>query len=103
MKIYDVLKKPRLTEKAYLNISQNKYVFEVDIHASKNDVKRSIEELFGVDVLSVHTMNVRGKEKTRGAMRRNVIRTSRKKKAIVEIKDGQTIKIFDEIYKSDEK
>lgn len=102
MKISDVLKKPRLTEKSYNHMSENKYVFEIDEHASKNDVKAAVENLYGVDVIGVRTIHLRSKKKVRG-IKRNVVRTGVTKKAIVEVKEGQSIKTFDEIFKTDTK
>jgi large subunit ribosomal protein L23 len=101
MKITDIIKNPRLTEKAYLHLSENKYVFDVDTHASKADVKDAVEKLFKVEVVGVRTSIRRSKKKLRGARRNIVYRTPKMKKAIVELATGQTIKFFDEIFKGE--
>jgi large subunit ribosomal protein L23 len=71
---------------------QNKYYFRVALNANKVEIKHAIEELFKVDVLSCETMRVKGKRKSWG-------RTSGKradwKKAIVTLKEGDRISIFE--------
>ncbi len=101
MNIHTILKSPRLTEKAYMNIARSAYVFDVDLKASKGDIKEAVESLFDVDVVSVRTMTIRGKKKARGRSRK-IVKTAKLKKAVVEVAEGQTISIFDEIYKSEE-
>ena len=101
MKINDILKKPRFTEKSYLNTTFNKYIFDVDSRASKPEIKKAVSELFAVDVINVATMTVRSKKKYRGMKKRSLVKSTKFKKAVVEIKAGQSIKIFDEIFKSE--
>lgn len=103
MKISDVIKGTRLTEKTYQATAENKYVFNVSVDATKDDVRVAVEKLFEVEVVSVRTINVRGKLKLGGKNKRNYYRTSRYKKAIVELKSGQTISAFDEIFNEEKK
>lgn len=84
MNLYQVIKQPIITEKSTAQASQGKYTFEVDKKASKGEIKRAVEELFGVKVLDVRTANIRGKG-VRGDW----------KKAVVTLKEGDKIDIFD--------
>lgn len=92
--ITDVLKKPVLTEKSLLlQQTENKYTFDVELTANKIEVKQAVEAMFGVKVESVNIMNVAPKTKRMG---RYVGKTNKRKKAIVKLKEGQTINLFDE-------
>ena len=67
MNLYDVLKKPKLTEKSGLLKEEfNQFVFEVDPKANKVQIKESVEKAFKVEVEKVRTMNVTGKKKRLG-------------------------------------
>jgi len=61
--IFEVLKFPVVTEKSTHSMSSNRYVFKVLKNATKKDIKRSIEIIFNVSVLSVNTLNQNGKKK----------------------------------------
>ena len=63
MRTYDIIKKPILSEKTYAEIANKKYAFVVDKNANKVEIKKAIEEIFGVKVKSVNTANVNGKLK----------------------------------------
>ncbi len=90
---YDVLIRPLVTEKAVnLAQQQNKYTFYVDKRANKIEIKKAVEDLFKVKVLSVNTINVKGKKKRVG---RYEGRTPDHKKAIVTLKPGDKIDIFE--------
>ena len=92
--ITDVLKKPVLTEKSLLlQQTENKYTFDVELTANKIEVKQAVEAMFGVKVESVNIMNVSPKTKRMG---RYVGKTNKRKKAIVKLKEGQTINLFGE-------
>lgn len=88
----DVLKKPVVSEKSMALLEDNKYTFYVDPKANKIEIKHAVEELFNVTVLDVNTMNVNGKVKRMG---RHVGRTADRKKAIVKLKDGDKLEIFE--------
>ena len=92
--ITDVLKKPVLTEKSLkLMEEQNKYTFDVDLHANKIEIRHAVEKLFGVKVVSVNVMNIPAKEKRMG---RYVGKTIRRRKAIVKLAEGEKIDLFGE-------
>lgn len=82
MRPEDIIIAPIVTEKSNDLINLGKYTFKVNKKATKIDVARAVESLFGVKVLNVNTMNIKGKKKRVG---RNVGMTSDWKKAIVTI------------------
>ena len=88
-RIYIVLDEPHISEKVTnLGDSSNQYAFKVAKDATKAEVKEAVEQLFGVEVLNVTTLNVRGKVK------RNRYGTARKKnwkKAYVRVAAGQEL------------
>ena len=91
--IFQVVKKIRLSEKATLLGEQNnEYVFEVDRKSNKLEIKRAVEKLFEVKVADVRTCNYAGKKKR--ARRADFGRTAHWKKAIVKLKDGETIELI---------
>ena len=94
MHIYDVLKRPIVTEKSTLSIeTDNKYVFEVDMRANKMLVKDAVQNAFDVDVNDVHILVMPAKTARRG--RRIAIRTTKWKKAIVTLEAGNHIQLFE--------
>ena len=94
--IYDVLKRPIVTEKTnYMNSELHQYVFEVSIDASKVLVKDAIETLFEVTVNRVNLIKVPPKRTRRWKSRRVKVRRSGYKKAIVTLAEGDTIDIFE--------
>ena len=93
MNIFDVLRAPKMTEKTLsLKEEANQFAFEVDQRVNKIQIKESIEQSFKVSVLKVRTMNVRGKKKRLG--RYQGLKSSWKK-AIVTLKEGDTIEYFE--------
>ena len=92
---YDVVKAPILTEKSYDYIAHRIYTFEVAKTANKIEITQAVEEIFGVKVASVHTVNKIGKVKRQG---RTQGRTAAKKKAYVKLTaDSKGIELFDGI------
>jgi large subunit ribosomal protein L23 len=92
---HSILRYPSVTEKnTQLRTSQNKYVFEVLPKATKPQIKKAVEKVFGVKVLSVNTMVVKGKKKRQG---RTMGYRSDWKKAIIKLAAGQTISKFGEV------
>ncbi|MCD6595903.1 50S ribosomal protein L23 [bacterium] len=84
---------PIITEKATsMRETENKYLFYVHPKANKKNIKRSIEELFKVDVINIRTQNLLGQPRIRG---QHTGRTALRKKAIVRIKEGQKIPFFE--------
>ena len=93
MNIFDVLRAPKMSEKTLsLKEEANQFAFEVDQRVNKIQIKESIEKSFKVSVLKVRTMNVRGKQKRLG--RYQGLKSSWKK-AIVTLKEGDTIEYFE--------
>ena len=87
---------PILSEKSNMLVSQNKYVFRVNVKSNKLQIKEAVEKRFGVKVINVATMNFKGKRKNLTIRSSgNVIRTSGKrsswKKAIVSLNQGDKI------------
>lgn len=94
--IYDVLRKPIITEKSnYQNSVLHQYVFEVARTATKAMVKDAVETLFDVEVLKVNIINVPAKQTRRARSRRLAVRKSAYKKAIVTLAPEDTIDIFE--------
>ena len=94
--IYDVLRRPIVTEKSnYLNSDLHQYVFEVTMNATKNMVKSAVETLFDVNVMRVNIVNVPARRTRRARSRRLLIRRGAYKKAIVTLVAGDTIDIFE--------
>ena len=90
---YDIIKKPVITERSMSGIAESKYVFEVATSANKVEIKKAIEEIFGVKVASVNTVKLPGKWKRMGV---HTGKTSAKKKAIVTLTaDSKPIEIFE--------
>ena len=87
--VYDILKRPRITEKAtYQRKIGNQVVFEVDRRANKIEIKEAVERIFKVGVKSVNTMNIKGKPKRVGL---HSGRRAGYKKAVVTLLEGDTI------------
>ena len=95
MKNYDIIRRPLLTEKSYADIANKKYTFVVAKDANKVEIKKAIEEIFGVSVESVNTSNVRGKLKRQGATSG---KTAAYKKAFVKLTaDSKAIEFFESL------
>ena len=88
--IYTVLKRPLITEKTADLSMLNKYIFVVGDGANKNEVKKSVESLYGVSVMSVNIVKVPRKKRHRG---RVMGWKAGFKKAIVTVKEGDKIEI----------
>ena len=91
---YDVIIKPIVTENSMLQTSDRKYTFEVLKNANKTEIRKAVEEVFGVKVEKVNTLNVKGKLKRQG---RTQGYTRSWKKAIVKLtaKSSKSIEFFD--------
>lgn len=89
----DIILKPVITEASMQDLQARKYTFKVAKTANKIEIKDAVEEIFGVKVASVHTMNVKGQYRRMG---KNEGYTSAWKKAIVTLTEGsKTIPFFD--------
>lgn len=89
-----ILKRPVITEKALTLARSGFFTFAVDRQASKKMIAKAVKDEFGVDVISVATMLVKGKSRRVGRTRREVA-TQQLKKAIVKLKKDQKIALFD--------
>ena len=94
MQLFEVLRRPLVTEKNTALQAQSKYAFEVDRDANKVQVKQAVEKAFKVTVTAVNIITVRGKEKRVG---RKQVLGSPSKKAVVTLKPGDKIQIFEGI------
>ena len=99
MKLSEVLIKPILTEKA--NGQQDKlrrYAFKVDRKANKLEIKKAIEEFYGVNIVDVNTLVVPGKNKTRYT-KKGFTKGQKQayKKAMVTVAEGETIDLYSSI------
>lgn len=90
---YDIIKRPVITEKSMSQMANRQYTFMVHKDANKSMVKKAIEQIFGVDVEDVKTVNYEGKEKRVGV---HIGRRAGYKKAIVKLKEGsKSIEFFE--------
>jgi large subunit ribosomal protein L23 len=87
-----VLIRPVVSEKSYALLAANKYTFRVHPEANKTQVRQAVEEIFGVRVEDVRTVNVRSKPKRRGYTSG---RTREWKKAIVQLHQDDSIELFE--------
>ena len=93
MNRFDIIKRPLDTEKLdRMRDRENKFAFEIDMKASKTEVKQAIEGLFKVKVVDIKTAIVRGKFRRIG---RSEGQRSNWKKAIVTLKEGDAISLFE--------
>lgn len=90
---HDIIRKPVITEKTMTAMAENKYTFIVHINSNKSQIKRAVEEVFGVKVASVQTIRTMGKTKRMGV---HVGKRSDYKKAIVTLEaDSKGIEFFE--------
>jgi len=95
MHLYEVLKRPVMTEKSLiLSDENNQYVFEVDKRANKMQVKQAVEARFGVTVTAVRIINMKAKTRKR-SMNQVAVRKQPWKKAIVTLAAGDSIQMFE--------
>jgi len=90
--LYQVLHRPLITEKSTGLQAQGKYAFKVDGKANKPQIKQAVEKAFNVSVAKVNVMTVPGKGRRVG---RRVIQTPSWKKAIVTLRTGDKIELFE--------
>lgn len=88
----DVIIRPVVSEKSYGGLEQNTYTFLVDPRANKTEIKEAIQKIWDVRVISVNTLNRRGKVKRR---RFTTGKRADQKRAIVTLAEGDSIEIFE--------
>ena len=94
MNAYDIIKRPVITEQSMEDTAFKKYVFQVAPDANKIEIAKAVEEIFGVKVEKVNTINMDGKKKRTGAY--PVGRRASWKKAMVKLTaDSKTIEFFE--------
>ena len=86
-----VIIRPVVSEKSYVLAANDRYTFRVHSDAHKTQIRQAVEALFEVNVVEVRTMSVKSKPKRRG---HTSGRTRQWKKAIVQVRAGQTIPVF---------
>ena len=92
--VYDIIIRPIITERSMVDVANKKYVFEVAKDAGKVEIKKAVEEIFGVKVEKVNTIRMEGKEKRQGAAPAG--RRASWKKAMVKLTaDSKTIEFFE--------
>jgi large subunit ribosomal protein L23 len=92
MNVYQVLKRPILTEKSDYQRDDNQYVFEVERQANKLQIKEAVEILFDVEVLAVNTMIMKPKRRRMG--RKMITTRPAWKRAVVTLAPGERIQEF---------
>lgn len=93
--IYEVLRRPLVTEKTNYQKKLNQYVFEVSPDATRTLVKDAVETLFDVNVVKVNIVNMPAKRSRRARSRRLLVRRPGYKKAIVTLAEGQTLEFLE--------
>ncbi|MEE8470706.1 MAG: 50S ribosomal protein L23 [Dehalococcoidia bacterium] len=92
MHVYEVLRRPVITEKNTMLVEQNKYAFEVAREANKPQIREAVEKAFNVKVSSVNVIHVPGKMRRAGRQRGM---TQSWKKAVVTLESGHKIELFE--------
>ena len=92
MHLYEVLRRPLITEKSTALQELNKYAFEVADKATKPQIKQAVEKAFNVKVTKVNVLTEPGKSRRMG---RRIIMTPSRRKAIVTVKTGDKIGFFE--------
>lgn len=94
--IYDVLRRPLITEKSNYQLNKlNQYTFEISSNATKAMVKEAVETIFDVTVERVNIIRTPAKRSVRARSRRLMVRKAGIKKAIVTLAEGDSIEIFE--------
>ena len=92
--VYDIIRRPVITEQSMADVADKKYVFMVDIDSNKTEIKEAVETIFGVKVAKVNTVRMQGKVKRTGAYPAGK-RAAYKKAIITLTADSKTIELFE--------
>lgn len=95
MALYQIIRRPIITEKSMQDAASGRYTFEVDRFASKEDIRKAIQKQFGVTSIRVFTRLVKGKTYRSGASRQKIARRAPWKKTVVQVKTGEKIGLFE--------
>lgn len=90
--MYNLIKRPLISEKNAIHAENNTYTFEVDLKANKQDIKKAIEKAFSVKVSEVRTLVFRGRYFRKQA---KFGKPTHRKKALVKLAEGQKIALFE--------
>ena len=93
-KAYDIIKRPIITEKSMSMTEDKRYTFEVAKDANKIEIAKAVEEIFGVNVAKVNTLNMQGKVKRMGRYPQGR-RASWKKAVVTLTEESKTIEFFE--------
>ena len=92
--VYDIIRRPVITEQSMEAVADKKYVFMVDVETNKTEIKAAVEQIFGVKVAKINTVRMQGKVKRTGAYPAG--KRAEYKKAIVTLTaDSKTIEFFE--------
>ena len=94
MELYEVIRRPLVTEKNATFQAEGKYAFEVDKKATKPQIKQAVERFFKVGVVSVNVMNMPSKARRVG---KRITNTPTWKKAVITLKPGDKIDLFENV------
>ena len=92
--VYDIIRRPVITEQSMADVADKKYVFMVDIDSNKTEIKEAVETAFGVKVAKVNTIRMQGKVKRTGAYPAGK-RADYKKAVVTLTADSKTIEFFE--------
>ena len=92
--VYDIIRRPVITEQSMADVADKKYVFMVDIDSNKTEIKEAVETIFGVKVAKVNTIRMQGKVKRTGAYPAGK-RAEYKKATVTLTADSKTIEFFE--------
>ena len=92
--VYDIIRRPVITEQSMADVADKKYVFMVDVDANKTEIKTAVETIFGVKVSKVNTVRMQGKVKRTGAYPAGK-RADYKKAVVTLTADSKTIEFFE--------
>ena len=92
--VYDIIRRPVITEQSMEAVADKKYVFMVAVDANKTEIKAAVEQVFGVKVSKVNTIRMQGKVKRNGAYPAGH-RAAYKKAIVTLTADSKTIEFFE--------
>lgn len=92
--VYDIIRRPVITEQSMADVEKKKYVFMVDVDSDKTEIKAAVEQIFGVKVAKVNTIRMQGKAKRTGAYPEGH-RAAYKKAVVTLTADSKTIEFFE--------
>lgn len=94
MNALNIIIAPIISEKSLNDVSKNKFTFKVAVGADKRVIREAVEEKFKVNVLNISTITTKGRSQKQGTRRKETVRQPFKK-AIVTLKAGQKISLFE--------